>query len=221
MLTADEPPWRFVTFDLTGSTRVSNLGFTTFDESQRLFFHSVMNAKTAAPRVVWTRGTAGNDCELVDNTQIVQAPDNQEVDALQTADYVLSPGSGSQWRYLNNGVLFDFTQSFLAGVTGATDGPAIALGALSATQTLQVYYASLHDPAFTATSADALLENADDSGFTTGVQTEHTFAQLTASGYETVKITGAETQTFYRLRVTAVVGGAYFPVCLAFIYETP
>lgn len=208
-------------FDSTGSTKITDATFTTQDETQRLLFATQAKNKTLAPYVRYTRGTAGNDAELVDNCRIAETPNSLTLNELITSQYVLAPGSGSQFRYQVNGVVFDYKESFPAGVTGVTNGPAIQLGPVAAGQQITVFYGSLHDPAFTATSADALFENASDSAFTLGVQTIVTFAQLTAAGYEIVTVAGAETQEHYRLRVTAVVGAGYFPVCMAWIYNTP
>ncbi len=85
--------------------------------------------------------------------------------------------------------------------TGAT-GTAYELGAVGATQYL---YAGLH--VFSAgTTLTAVLESDNASNFPSAT-TQITFSSITAAGgYWGTRVAGAITDTWYRLRVTAITG---------------
>jgi hypothetical protein len=118
-------------------------------------------------------------------------------------------------------MLFDHSIAHASGVSGVASGTAIQVGAVSATQTIKVFYGNLHDPAPTITTADAILESAGSEDFLTTPVTEVTFTQVTSTAsYQVATVAGAVTNDWWRLRVTAVVGGVYYPVCVVAIYTT-
>lgn len=220
--TIDVPPTGETdhSYQLAGPESLSTATFTVFDESRRLVLIGLFKNNTEAPYFRYVRGAPGTEAEAAQEVKIQSYPDAFTGDALRENEITFAgnPNAGI-YRYSSNGKLFDYSELHPAGVTGTVSGVGVEVGARAAADTVMLIYGSLHDPAMTATTADALVESATDNTFIPGLKTEHTFAQLTGAGYEVALLTGAETNTFYRLRVTGVGGGgAYFPFCLAIKY---
>lgn len=81
-------------------------------------------------------------------------------------------------------------------------GSGLNLGAVSATQSL---YASLHVLGTPGTSITVSVESDDNSGFTSPA-TVATIGSLTAAGGTWVKVAGALTDSYFRFKVSAIVG---------------
>lgn len=99
-----------------------------------------------------------------------------------------------------------------AGITGAGNGTAVNLGAISATQKMVVVYHLLNFPAATGTAPtlDHKIQSATVEAFTTPVD-RATLTQLTATPIGLVaEIAGPVTDTWWRHAVTAV-GGTVTP----------
>lgn len=84
--------------------------------------------------------------------------------------------------------------------TGAT-GAAIELGAVAADEAL---YVSLH--VFSAGTTLTIVLESDEDGDFNSATTRATFSGITSSGGYWARTAGAITDTFYRLRVTAITG---------------
>lgn len=102
-----------------------------------------------------------------------------------------------------------------AGITGVTSGGDNVISAgVPAGKQLKV---NLHPYKHTGSAGtlDAIWESASDSGFTSDVETELTFTQVSSATRiaEQKTMTAAETNTHYRLRVTAISAGTWFLFC--------
>lgn len=196
---------------------VRNFDFSDPSIVQEL--HAAFEARTADPWVDFVRGTAGGMCWIHREASILEMPDPQSVDQVSIRSLAWAPGELGGGRFQANGMLFDHSIAHPAGVTAAVDGAAVNVGALSASQSAIVYYASLDHPAPVAGTLDAKLQSAADSGFTSGVTDEVTFASITTSAaYQVAILAGAITNAWWRLSITGVGGGTYYPVCCMAIY---
>lgn len=96
------------------------------------------------------------------------------------------------------------------GITGAQDGTAVELGALTEDQELVVVYHLLHFPAAEGTNPtlDAKIQSATDQAFTTPVD-RIVLPQRTGTPVGSVhRLSGPVTDTWWRFVVTAVGGTA-------------
>jgi hypothetical protein len=109
-------------------------------------------------------------------------------------------GTGSDRYGLIRGVLLK--KMATVNATGAT-GAAVELGAVGANEYL---YSSFHLLGAAGTSITAVVESDDNSGFTSAT-TRLTFGPSTAvGGTWATRVAGAITDTWWRLRVSAVSG---------------
>lgn len=129
----------------------------------------------------------------------------------------ITPGGGGQIGEMSEFALSSTgtdigVRGFLlkeAGLTGVSAtgaiGTGVQAGAVGATQFV---YATLHLLGTAATTITVVLESDDNSGFTTPT-TRGTFnggAITAAGGYWLTPVVGAITDTWWRLRVTAITG---------------
>ena len=107
-----------------------------------------------------------------------------------------------------------------AGITGVTSGADNVIAAIAAGSQIKV---NLHPYKQTggAGNLDAIWESASDAAFTLDVETELTFTQISSATRipEQLTMTAAETNTHYRLRVTAISAGTWFLLC-SYVVET-
>lgn len=201
-----------------GATQISNMTFDAFSDLVVGDLLAAQAAKTQYPHVVFVRGTAGGECHLVNNVGVAEVPNAQQPNTEIVRTLGFTPGNGSQYRYQSNGLLFDHTIAHAAGVSAPVNGAAVQVGARSGTQTEVAFLGSLHSPAGSWTTFDATLESASDSGFTADLNDEVVFTQITTSAANQVAtITGAQTNQYRRLKITAVAG-TYYPVCCVWIF---
>lgn len=207
--------------DEPGPFRASETSLSLVDESLMSDLMAAFDAKTQYPLASWIRGTAGNPCDLERDVEILALPKPKAVNERSAQSLSLRASSAlGQYRFQKNGVLFDHNIAHAAGVGAAADGPGVQfVGGVSSGQSLYCYYANPHWPAPTITTADAKLQSDADGDFGTGAVDEHTFTQVTSTAsYEFVTLPGPITNEHWRLSITAVTGGVYYPACLIWIF---
>lgn len=204
-------------YGFPGPSSIENATFTLVDQTLEDTMMAAIEAGTSYPLVGFIRGTAGNLCELTRSVAPINVPQPQNPSAPTSREIAFAAGDSSQFR-MSAGMLFDHTIAHPNGVSSTVDGTAIQVGALSATQYMDVYIGDLHSPAPTATSATIKLQSASDEAFTVPNDRDtHTKASATET-YRFSTLSGAITDTWWRMSVTAVSGGVIYPVCCVWIY---
>jgi hypothetical protein len=193
-------------------------GHATDEVERRFLAELVKSARPDLPLVIFLasgNGTPGDDVGMV-NGCTFEYKASGDHGKIQKFDL-----SGSGHDVGMYGELLESSMG-TAGITGAQNGTALNLGAVSATQKIVAHLHILHYPAAEGTDPlfDSKLQSATDEAFTTPVD-RITFPQRDETPIGSVhELNGAITDTWWRFIVTAVGGTGspkFWVVCAAAI----
>lgn len=187
------------------------------NDIQQTFFVA-HEAGTQYPYVRFIRGAAGGYCNLLQEVALGDVPDRQEVGALRSNDYTLFAGDARM--HVSGGMLFDHTIAHAAGVTAPVTSTPIQVGAVSATQSVIVYFGNLHSPAPTWSGAAMQLESDPLATFLVATLRGSAVTGLgSTASYSLQTIAGPITDPWWRLNITTVPSGIGWPVCCMWIVD--
>lgn len=208
--------------ELVGSALAQDMTFELTRFGLQFELMTALTAKTAYAFVSYIRGAPGNIMEMVEGTTVQAQPATDTPDELESRTMGLAAGDGGIYR-MSRGLLFDHTMAHSAGgVTAPVNGTGVQVGAVSATQSVTLFWANPHDPAPTVEGGVAHVES-DATDAWVGAETTRGVAFATATStpaWETQTIAGPITDTWWRLSITAVTSGAFYPVCGIVIHDT-
>lgn len=206
------------TYDEPGAFKVENTALAITRQDLQLTFATAHNAKTAYPYGQFVRGTAGGICTLMQSVRLIAIPDNQEVGVFRRNEYTLAAGAAG--HHIQGGMLFDHTIAHAAGVTAPVTSTPVQVGAVSATQSVIVFFGNLHSPAPTWSGAAMQLESDPLATFLVATLRGAAVTGLgSTASYSLQTIAGPITDAWWRLNITTVPSGIGWPVCCMWIVD--
>lgn len=175
-------------------------------------YRSAHGARTEKPISIYRRGAGLGWCDIND-AAIASLPESLEANTVEEREIAF----GFTEIYTPyQGVVYDYSfEDGSTGVTGIKDGPWYEIGALAAGETYRFHFANPHSPAPNITTMTGLIRSASDA-LGTGATTQSTLTAVTSTAsYQIVDVTGAITDAFWQLSISAFTGTVAYPVLLA------